>query len=317
MWPTVKAAVLGVPLPLCSCGVIPVGAGLYRQGASRGATSSFLLSTPQTGVDSVMATYALMGPVFAVVRPAVALVNGVVGGLLVDGVAGRGEADEGREDAKPKGGHCGSCCGSSGKEPTPPPRWVRALRYGCVTLPADIVGALLVGLVVAALLTALVPADALAPYLGGGWLAMIAAVLVGAPLYVCATGSIPIALGLLAVGASPGAVLAFLVAGPATNAATISVTWSVLGRRAGAVYLGSVVVVAVGAGLLLDALFSLEALRLPEAALGGHGHGLTWVDHVWAVSLTGVLAVGLIERATPGGVRGLAGRGGRALQSAA
>ena len=362
----VKASVLGVPLPLCSCGVIPVGTGLYRHGASRGATSSFLLSTPQTGVDSLFATYALMGPVFAVVRPVVALVSGIVGGLLIDRVTGeragvgriggsrtplppggagggsageqrdavqggppspnpsRGEGD--RDGAGPDagGGCCGSlgealpteaagqcaagaeltggdagCCGSGGASGEGGPKWRKALRYAAVTLPADIAGSLLLGLAVAAVLTALVPADALSPYLGGGLVAMGAAVAFSTPLYVCATGSIPVGLGLLAVGASPGAVLAFLIAGPATNAATLAVTWKVMGRATGLLYLATVVGVAVGAGLGLDAAFTLEQLRLPAGAMAGHGHGVTWADHLWAGALAVLLLPALIRRFLP------------------
>ena len=255
--PVVKASVFGVPLPICSCGVIPVGAGLYRHGASRGATSSFLLSTPQTGVDSIAATYALMGPVFAVVRPVVALVTGIVGGLVIDGATRAEPRAAEAETSSCSKSASASCCGSEESTSAQPGSGiVRALRYAFVTLPADLVGALVVGLVIAALLTALVPADALSTYLGGGLLAMLAAVAVSTPLYVCATASIPIGLGLLAVGASPGAMLAFLIAGPATNAATVSVTWRVMGRRTGLLYVGIVVAAAVGAGLALDALFT-------------------------------------------------------------
>lgn len=311
-WPVFKASVLGVPLPICSCGVIPVSASLYRHGASKGATSSFLLSTPQTGVDSIFATYALMGPVFAVVRPVIALLNGVFGGLLIDAVdrpGGDGTPRPATETvAKTNEGCCSSGtqtdvapsgCSSSNASAKPAPKWRRVLRYGLITLPADIAGSLLLGLFIAALLTALVPADALAPYLGGGLFAMGAAVLVGAPLYVCATGSIPIAIGLLAAGASPGAVLAFLIAGPATNAATISVTWNVLGRRTGLLYLLSVVVTAIGAGLLLDAVFTLETLRLPAFIDGAHHHGMTAIDHLWAALMLALLIPAIWSRLQP------------------
>ena len=319
-----KASILGVPLPLCSCGVIPVAASLYRRGAGKGATSSFLLSTPQTGVDSIFATYALMGPVFAVVRPIVALVNGLLAGWVIQAFerrAGSGESGAAGVAADAGlpvlGGACcesesaaevtagGDCCGDEGGGGCGDgsgggSKWGKAVRFGLVTLPADIAGSLLIGLVIAALLTALVPAESLAPYLGGGLLAMLAAVVVGAPLYVCATGSIPIGLGLLAAGASPGAVLAFLIAGPATNAATVSVTWDLLGRRTGVIYLGSVLVTAIGAGLLLDAVFpTAGALRLPEAALHPHEMALRWWDHVAAVAMVALLLPALVKRFAP------------------
>lgn len=300
--PVVKASVLGVPLPVCSCGVIPLGAGLFRQGASRGATSSFMLSTPQTGVDSILATYALLGPVLAVVRPVVALVNGIVGGLLIDTLVKPG-APTPHADETPAGSCCSDakapCCDSeAAAKAAPAPAWVRALRYGLVTLPADLAGALVLGVLLAALLTASVPPDALAPYLGGGVLAMFAAVAVSTPLYVCATASIPIGLGLLAAGASPGAVLAFLIAGPATNAATVAVTWKLLGKRTGLLYLLNVVATAIAAGLLLDELFSIEQLRLPPAARGTHDHGLGLgpLDHLWAAALALLLLPAIMKR---------------------
>ncbi|MEM7625084.1 MAG: SO_0444 family Cu/Zn efflux transporter [Planctomycetota bacterium] len=299
--PVVKASILGAPLPICSCGVIPVGAGLFRHGASRGATSSFLLSTPQTGVDSIFATYALMGPVFAVVRPVVALTTGIVGGLVIDSATRRDEPSGVTEPAaKPVsgcGGESSGCCSSTEAND---PKWWGVLRYAFITLPADLVGSLVVGLMIAALLTALVPADTLSPYLGGGLVAMLAAIAVSTPLYVCATASIPIGLGLLAVGASPGAVLAFLIAGPATNAATVSVTWRVMGRTTGLLYVGVVVAAAVAAGLGLDALFTVDSLRLPAAALDGHEHGMTWVDHLWAVALMALLLPALLGRIASG-----------------
>ena len=359
--PVVKAAVFGVPLPLCSCGVLPFAGGMYRQGASRGATSSFLLSTPQTGVDAFFATYALMGPVFAVVRPAVAFVHGLLGGLAVNAIAGArpadtdvAEEDQGGPAAAaaasrctasgvrepgpaPAADRCGSassefeetrpdglnslfsqqkresdpgglaCCdaGASGPKaagisgnapPSVPARLRTAARYAAVTLPGDLAGSLLVGVGVAAALMALVPPDALTPYLGGVVLSMGAAVVVGAPLYLCATGSIPIALGLMAAGASPGAALAFLIAGPATNAATLAVTWRMMGTRTGVTYLASVVLVAVAAGLGLDAAFTADTLRLPAAAAAhAHEHATPWWQHVSAAVLLVLLLRPAVE----------------------
>ena len=358
--PVIKAAVVGVPLPLCSCGVLPFAGSMYRRGASRGATSSFLLSTPQTGVDAFFATWALMGPVFAVVRPAVAFVHGVLGGLAVNTIAGarppatppaspaaekasrEGEAPAEPRVAEGKASCCGStpedappasCCGAGTPEiqgtrpdgsnslfseqkresnpealgccgsttaPAPPTLRARvadAARFAFVTLPGDLAGSLLIGVFIAAALMALVPPDALTPYLGGGLLSMLAAVVVGTPLYLCATGSIPVALGLIAVGASPGAALAFLIAGPATNAATLAVTWKLMGARTGLTYLASVVIVAVAAGLALDATFTVASLGLPAAALHAHEHAAPWWQHVAAAVLLGLLVWPVYKRA--------------------
>lgn len=245
LWPVVKATLLGIPLPLCSCGVIPVSASLRRQGASRGSTVAFLLSTPQTGADSIMVTYSLLGPVFAVFRPLAALVTGIAGGLLTRWLAGNGEElksglQTGRENGNlPHGGNL----------------WTRIYRYGFVTLPRDISKTLAVGLLLAALISVLVPDDFLSTYLDGGLVAMIVMMLFGIPVYVCATASVPVAAALILKGVSPGAALVFLLTGPATNAATISTIWKILGKRVTAIYLGVVAASALVSGILIDALF--------------------------------------------------------------
>jgi hypothetical protein len=292
--PIIKAAALGVPLPLCSCGVIPVTASIRRHGASRGATVGFLLSTPQTGVDSIFATYALLGPVYAIYRPVAALVMGVIGGALADWVdPARRDPDTGMEiDATA----CADACCSDG-----PRHGVvrRVFEYGFVTLPRDLALALLGGIAVAAAISVLLPQDTLAPYLGGSISAMLIMVAVGIPIYVCSTASIPIAVGFVHLGVSPGAALAFLISGPATNAAAIAVTWKVLGPRVTSVYLATIAIGALAAGFSLDALF--HWLPAAQIALGEHMHmhaGIGWFGHLSAVVLLGVLAYSLCpERA--------------------
>ncbi len=310
-----KAAAFGVPLPLCSCGVIPVGTGLYRHGASKGATTAFMLSTPQTGVDSILATYGLLGPAFAVVRPVLALLNGFLAGIVVDRISQHEPTALAPKTVPlttmqntPSDASCsagGACCDSqtptttSGTSPGVLRRLASALRYGLITLPADIAWALVVGLVIAAVLTALVPADAVTAYLGGGFLAMLAAVLIGVPLYVCSTGAIPIALGLMHVGASPGAALAFMVAAPATSAATLSVVYRVLGTRTTAVYLTSVLLTSIGAGLAFDALQPWLGWAMPTFDTHLHMHGLTWLDHAWALALVLLVSAAMWTRYRP------------------
>ena len=210
-----KASLFGVPLPLCSCGVIPVSASIYRHGASRAATTAFLLSTPQTGVDSIAVTYALLGPVFAIYRPIAALLTGLLGGGLVqlaDGSLGSKAGDEPNVTA------CrAECC-----EPTVSQnRLLRVLHYGFVALPRDIGGPLIVGILIAGVITALVPEGWLKEHIEVPILSILLMMAIGVPVYVCATASVPIAVGFIYAGASPGAALAFLIAGPATNAATI------------------------------------------------------------------------------------------------
>lgn len=253
--PVLKAAAVGVPLPLCSCGVIPVAASLRQHGASRGATSAFLIATPQTGVDSIAVTYSLLGPLMAVVRPLAALVSGVVGGLVVDGV-------EGRHD-RPVTRFPGLSALPGFDAPVPeaaaPPRrrigrLVDAFTYGFVTLPRDLARPMIWGLLAAAAIGTLLPDDFFAGTLGTGPAAMLAMMLVGIPVYVCATASVPVAAALLAKGLSPGAALVFLMTGPATNTATLAAVWKIMGRRTAALYLASIALTALVAGLLLDAL---------------------------------------------------------------
>jgi hypothetical protein len=338
--PVVKSALFGVPLPLCSCGVIPVAVSIRRHGAGRGATTAFLLSTPQTGVDSILATWALLGPVFAIFRPVVAFVTGVVGGLLVSlferpsratqqsalcsalrsfgravsqssiGPLGirrtvRCTANKVSAGDPPNGAAAGEqssgaqerctdeCCA---EEPKGRPI-ARALRYGFMTLPQDIAKSLLVGIAVAALITVLVPKGALAPYLGNRLLAMLVMMAIGTPMYVCSTASIPIALGFVHMGVSWGAALVFLVTGPATNAATISVVWKLLGRRTGIIYLATVALGALAAGFALDLLFA--AIGQPALSAVEHHHvegAAGWFGHAAAVALLVVLVGSMVER---------------------
>jgi uncharacterized membrane protein YraQ (UPF0718 family)/copper chaperone CopZ len=274
----VKASLLGVPLPLCSCGVIPVAASLRRHGAGKGATTSFLISTPQTGVDSIMVTLSLLGPVFAVFRPLFAFISGIFGGLavnLLDGGDDR-EVRQGRPactDCDEGGSHRSAGFGG-------------AMRYGFHTLPGDINRALIIGIMLAGLIGALVPDDYFASILGGGILAMLVMMVVGIPIYVCATASVPIAAALIAKGVSPGAVLVFLMTGPATNAATILTVSRVMGRRTAAIYLASVVVSAIAGGFLLDAIYRAGSFE------GAMKHA--WMLPGWLKSVSAVLLLAVM-----------------------
>ncbi len=277
MGPVWRASLFGVPLPLCSCGVIPVAASLRSHGASKAATTAFLLSTPQTGVDSIMITYTMLGPLFAIFRPLMALLTGVLGGALVQAAEGEKETElkSDAADNRVKGFA---------------PRLRAALDYGLVTLPGDIGKALLIGVIIAGFLAAVIPDDLLAPYLGQGALSIALMMIVGIPLYVCATASVPLAVGFIILGASPGAALAFLIAGPATNAATITTISRVLGRKTTVIYLFTVAVSAFGGGLLLDWMMSWAATELPVLVPQIHHHGQPgWFDQLSAVVLVLVM----------------------------
>jgi hypothetical protein len=280
-----KAAILGVPLPLCSCGVIPVAASMRRHGASRAAVTAFLLSTPQTGVDSIAATYALLGPVFAAFRPVAALISGLLGGVLVV-LLGESKQERAAERVAPPACTEACCIGDRSR-----PALMRALSYGLVTLPRDVGGALLLGVLIAGLMGVLVPPHQLHAYLGGGILSILLLMAAGVPIYVCATASVPIAAGFMHMGASPGAALAFLIAGSVTNPATFTTVWKVLGRRTALLYLLSAAASAVGCGLLLDQVFAWVSTAAPQ--LDAHTHEMThggWLSTCWAAALLAVLA---------------------------
>jgi uncharacterized membrane protein YraQ (UPF0718 family)/copper chaperone CopZ len=276
----VKAALVGIPLPLCSCGVIPFADSLKRQGASRTSITSFLIATPQTGVDSILATSAMLGPVVAVWRVITALVSGVVGGVLAGAV--EPEEDRAGPEELPTGGGLPRGWKAKGRE---------LLSYGMGMLMEDIAFWLTVGMVAGGAIAAFVPDDLFTSAVSHPVLQWGAVMVVAVPLYVCATGSIPIAAALVAKGLPLGAAIVFLIAGPATNVATLTVFTRALGRRVVAVYLGTIVVVSLAFGLAFDLLF--PGAGLPVSMAHHHEHGLletvTWWE--WASSVVLVVAL--------------------------
>ncbi|MDF0535155.1 SO_0444 family Cu/Zn efflux transporter [Shewanella sp. A32] len=360
---TIKAALFGAPLPLCSCGVIPAAVALRRSGASKAATTSFLVSTPETGVDSVTISYVLLGPFMAVVRPIAAVVSAIVAGLLV----GRDEAQADKVNAVSKftpvtgrmfspvtsaaskpsscctntataSSSCGcsvkpakesSCCGSaqaadsccsdkapqyesliedscgcsSGKssccggetsenrEMSFLSKLWHGIKYAATDLVADTALWLLVGLFFAAVVTTYVPADFLARW-GDGVLAMLAMVLISIPMYICATASTPVAAGLLLAGISPGAVLVFMLAGPATNIATLGIVSKELGKRALYGYLGGVLGVALLSGFVVNYLVATFGFEVTPQ-IGAEHEVLPQV----VVSYSALLLAGLMAKA--------------------
>lgn len=263
------AAFLGIPLPVCSCGVVPISVEMRRKGASRPASLSFLVTTPESSVDSILFTWGLMGPVMAVARPVAAFMTALIGGAWANWGL-RDEPDGGAETENLEAACVDSCCGEDhqghaahdhGTHTTQEHSgglWQRtirpALRYAFVELLDDLAFWLVLGLVLAGLITALLPADLASYGLGGGILPMLLMLVIGLPLYMCASASTPVAAALLAKGLSPGAALVFLLTGPATNAAALVVLTRTFGRRFVSIYLGSVVLGALLCGLLLDVL---------------------------------------------------------------
>lgn len=276
-----KASLIGVPAPLCSCGVIPVAASLRRHGATKGATIGFLTSTPQIGVNSIAATWGLLGPLFTVFRVVVSFVTGFLCGAAVESFTPP-EEDASFQPEDP-------ATGATAK----PRTWRTVLTYGFGTLPRDIGRALILGVLVSGLLGALLPDDFFARHLGSEWLSMLLAMGIGIPLYVCSTASIPVALGLIASGLSPGAALVFLVSGPATNAATLTTVNRTMGRRALGVYLLTLALCSLAAGLLMNRLPGMDLLA---GTVRCHETAPSALQQISALVLCLVLTVALFPR---------------------
>ncbi|HYN76992.1 MAG TPA: permease [Lamprocystis sp. (in: g-proteobacteria)] len=270
-----RASLIGVPLPLCSCGVIPTALGLRNEGASKGATTAFMISTPQTGVDSILVTVAFLGWPFALFKLAAAFVTGLVGGVLVNRLT---EPDP---PAPPP---------EAGEEPAPRglAAIVAALRYAVDDLLGAIDLWILAGVVVAALIGVLLPTDFFASQSWSqGILGMLVMLAIALPLYVCTTGSVPIAASLIAAGLPAGSALVFLMAGPASNVATFGAVYRTLGGRVLAIYLGTVAILSILFGLFFDGL--LPALGAASPGTHQHAPGMHWIGTLSALLLIALM----------------------------
>lgn len=255
-----KAAAIGIPLPLCSCGVIPTAMSLRKEGASKGAVTSFLIATPQTGVDSILATYSLMGLPFAIVRPLAALVASLVGGALAT------LADDANAITPDSQTDCAKDC----HDLSLMGKMREALHYAFVEMMQDIGKWLAIGILVAGLITIAVPDNLFDAFRGDTTASMLLVLAISIPMYLCATGSIPIAVALMLKGLTPGAAMVLLMAGPACNMASILVVRKVLGMRTLCVYITSIIVCSVAFGCLIDWMqFGGMANFLPLSAAGG------------------------------------------------
>lgn len=257
----VNATLLGIPLPLCSCGVLPTTVSLRRSGASRGACTSFLIATPQTGVDSILATYSLLGLPFAIIRPIAALVTGIAGGIATDRLIPDDNADNAGNGQTATEEGSGNSFGGKVRA---------ALAYAFGELLEDVGRWLVVGLLIAAAITVAIPDGFFASLRDYPFINMLIVLAVAIPMYVCATGSIPIALSLIMKGMTPGAAFVLLMAGPAINAASMLVISKAFGRRQTAIYISSIVVGAIAFGLVMDHLLPASWF-VPAAAAAAHG----------------------------------------------
>ncbi len=257
----VYASLLGVPLPLCSCGVIPTAVSLKKNGASDGATVAFLVSTPQTGVDSILATYSLLGLPMAIFRPIAALCVGVFSGAMVDKYGTKKSPTPAPaftyiapQKETPK---C-TCGCSHSSHANDEKSLLRALKYGYVDMMSDFGKWLVIGLLVAGAITAFIPDSFFELFKEYYFLNILLILLISAPMYICATGSIPIALSLILKGVSPGAAFVLLLAGPATNIASLIILKREIGGRKTAIYLLSIIVGAIVSALIIDLLLPSE-----------------------------------------------------------
>lgn len=289
LYPVLKAAVIGTPLPLCSCSVLPTAIQLRRSGASNASTVSFLVATPENGADSIALTYVMLGPVMTIIRPVAAIISAVFTGLLTGFVSD--EEHEQRVSGESSVGDdcCGTNCCSRVEEAGQPPSRLAEFWHAMIDLLDDIAGWLLIGILLAAALNTFVPANAIAQW-GSGILPMLGILVVSVPMYICATASTPVAASMLLAGVSPGTVLVFLLAGPATNLASVGLLRRELGTRATVAYLVGIAVTSVGLGLAVDALLPGTTLD-PASQIGGGVELIPPVVSLTSAILVGVLAV--------------------------
>lgn len=281
----INATLLGVPLPLCSCGVIPTAMSLHKEGASKAATVSFLIATPQTGVDSIIATYSLMGLPFALLRPIAAFITALTGGILTakfsdEKVVNIITTPE-REQAKT----------------TFMEKITSALKYAFVDMMQDIGKWLVVGLVVAGLITVFIPESFFEIFADNSLLSMLLVLLLAIPMYLCATGSIPIAVALMLKGLTPGTAFVLLMAGPAVNTASMLIIGKVMGRRTLLLYLLSIITGAIAFGLTIDNLLPREWFSTSLSGIHAHEHGgFPYFDTGCSILLALMLINAFIQR---------------------
>ena len=258
--PVLLAALAGIPIPLCSCGVLPAAAGLKRQGANNGATMSFLISTPESGIDSIPLTFALLDPIIALIRPIAAFITAIVTGLFENVLFSSKRSSDNIPEVVCSGS--GGCCGITvlGNQAEQVKKSfiekiVSGLKFAFVDLLGDIGKWFLLGIILAGIITYMIPDSLFESYLHNNFTAMLVMLVAGIPMYVCATASTPIAAALVLKGLNPGAALVFLLAGPATNVASISMISSLFGKKSLLIYLSSIAICSIVLGFFTDMLY--------------------------------------------------------------
>ncbi len=291
--PIAKASLLGIPMPLCSCSVIPVASGLRRQGAGKGATAAFAISTPQTGEESIPITWALFGPVFALARPVIAVVTAFLAGLTINAV----ERDDAGTAALPPEP-------ASHRPTSLAEKLTIARQHAFGTMLRDLAPWLTWGILAAAVIAAALPPGWIAEYVGTGIWPKLLMLVIGIPVYICATSSTPLAWSLVMAGLSPGAAIVLLLVGPAVNVATMAWVIKDLGVRVLVIYISVIATVALGAGTLFDLFFADTMILSTQGASDTHPGGLwAWARALGALVFVTILAYALTTRFWPSGPR--------------
>jgi len=301
-----KSALFGVPLPLCSCGVIPTAISLRKQGASKGATSAFLISTPESGIDSISISYALLDPVLTVIRPLAGFITATIAGITETFFPDEKDAPKPITESpliqidglsKPTEEAHKSCCSTTPKvkEKSLSERLKEGMRYSFIKLMGDISYTLAIGLVLATAITFFIPDSFFQMYLSDPILSMFIMLIIGIPMYICATASTPIAAALIMKGLSPGAAIVFLIAGPATNIASLSVLQKELGKATITRYLIIIAIMSLVFGFITDLIY--QSFNLPiEMRSASHVHScflFCGFDTLLTCIFIGLLAFGI------------------------
>jgi len=291
-----KASLFGIPLPLCSCGVIPAAMSLRKEGASQGAVLSFLISTPTTGIDSIFATYALLGWEFTIFRVTASFIAAILAGVLTNIFANEKPEKQNISEEE----QCKLCSKSISpeKENTDTIFMLikKVLKYAFGTLMEDAGSWLTIGIIIGGIISYLLPETLINRYIGNNISSIIIMLLIGMPMYVCASGSIPIAASLMLKGLNPGAAFAFLMAGPSTNTVTMTVIYKNLGKKALAIYLISIISSSIFLGLLLNKIWDFLKLGIPEEITENSMLFPAWMEHLSAIILICLIIYNKIKR---------------------
>jgi len=286
------ATFAGIPLPLCSCGVIPTGISLHKEGASKGATISFLTATPQENVQSIMVTYSLLGLPFAIINPIVAIISGLTGGIIGNKL----DKSMYKEEASKKPDCCSECEGNKNKKI----KLLHALHYSFVEMLQDIGKWLVIGIVIAGLLFLFLPENLFSVYLNNPLLNMLIVLAIALPTYNCALGVIPVAAALMMKGLSPGAAFVLLMAGPATSIATMTVIGKALGKKSLLIYIINIVTNALLFGLVIDYILPaswFDISIINSALLSEVGtHEISILESICSIGLIGLIINAYIQK---------------------